>query len=117
MSGRNTKGAPERPRKVVGVAESQLIRNLLDLQVGGLDLLSRPIEPQVLQVPEGPLAPETLKEPAQIRLVDPAGARHILQAMDREVVFLDELPEYQRGALEALRQPLESGRATVARAS
>ncbi|MGE5506266.1 MAG: YifB family Mg chelatase-like AAA ATPase [Actinomycetota bacterium] len=33
------------------------------------------------------------------------------------VLFLDELPEYQRGALEALRQPLESGRAVVARAN
>ncbi len=32
------------------------------------------------------------------------------------VLFLDELPEFQRSALEALRQPLESGRATVARA-
>ncbi len=32
------------------------------------------------------------------------------------VLFLDELPEYQRGALEALRQPLEEGRVTVARA-
>ncbi len=32
-------------------------------------------------------------------------------------LFLDELPEFQRGALEALRQPLETGRATVARAN
>ncbi|MGH7126713.1 MAG: YifB family Mg chelatase-like AAA ATPase [Stellaceae bacterium] len=31
------------------------------------------------------------------------------------VLFLDELPEFQRGTLESLRQPLETGRATVAR--
>jgi len=32
------------------------------------------------------------------------------------VLFLDELPEFSRAALEALRQPLETGRVTVARA-
>ena len=32
----------------------------------------------------------------------------------RGVLFLDELPEFPRPALEALRQPLESGRTTVA---
>jgi magnesium chelatase family protein len=32
------------------------------------------------------------------------------------VLFLDELPEFQRQTLEALRQPLETGRAVVARA-
>lgn len=32
------------------------------------------------------------------------------------VLFLDELPEFSRGALESLRQPIESGRAVVARA-
>jgi magnesium chelatase family protein len=33
------------------------------------------------------------------------------------VLFLDELPEFQRPALEALRQPMETGRAVVARAN
>ncbi|MBQ7923909.1 MAG: YifB family Mg chelatase-like AAA ATPase [Clostridia bacterium] len=33
------------------------------------------------------------------------------------VLFLDELPEYQRSALEAMRQPLEDGVITVSRAS
>ncbi len=33
------------------------------------------------------------------------------------VLFLDELPEFPRPSLEALRQPLESGKAVIARAS
>ncbi|AKJ31734.1 YifB family Mg chelatase-like AAA ATPase [Caldimonas brevitalea] len=33
------------------------------------------------------------------------------------VLFLDELPEWSRAALEALREPLESGRITISRAA
>ena len=35
----------------------------------------------------------------------------------RGILFLDELPEFQRSALDSLRQPIETGEAVVARAN
>ena len=86
----------------------------LALLVAGLPLLVPVRDPDTVawvvagDASQRPSASELRDQLARV-LPDAAVPHHFL--------FLDELPEFSRATLEALRQPLESGRAVVARAN
>lgn len=79
--------------------------SLKGLAQGGL-IVSRPFrEPHHTTSAVGLIGGGAQLQPGEISLAH------------RGVLFLDEFPEFDRPALEALRQPLEDGRVTVTRAA
>lgn len=76
--------------------------------------LLRPEEPLIRQRPFR--APHHSVSDVALTGGGPHGRPGEVSLAHNGVLFLDELPEFRRNALEALRQPLESGDVTVARA-
>ncbi len=82
------------------------IRSAAGILRGGITSLRRPFcSPHHTSSPVSLIGGGSLIRPGQISL------------SHRGVLFLDEMPEFARNVLEALRQPLEDGIVTVSRAS
>lgn len=82
------------------------IRSAAGILRGGITSLRRPFcSPHHTSSPVALIGGGSLIRPGQISL------------SHRGVLFLDEMPEFARNVLEALRQPLEDGIVTVSRAS
>jgi magnesium chelatase family protein len=94
------------PLEVEEALEVSMIHSIAGMLKGGRLLRQRPFrDPHHSASLPALIGGGTKAKPGEVSL-----AHH-------GVLFLDELPEFQRATLEALRQPLESGRAVVARAN
>mgnify|MGYP002629181341 CR=1 FL=1 len=88
------------------ILETSMIQSLAGILVGGRLTRQRPFRDPHHSASQAALVGGGRKaNPGEVSLA------HL------GVLFLDELPEFNRAALEALRQPMETGTTTVARAN
>ena len=103
-------------KRIPGIMPSPTLEEYLDIlrihsaagqtMEGGLHFLQRPARaPHHTLSDVGLIGGGTIPGPGEISL-----AHH-------GVLFLDELPEFKRSALEVLRQPLEDGHVTISRSA
>ena len=97
------------------LSEDEALETLAVASVAG-DLLRSSFDPARFASRPFRAPHHTVSEVALVGGGDPARPGEVSLA-HRGVLFLDELPEFRRGALEALRQPLEDGTVTISRAS
>ncbi|MBM3521758.1 MAG: YifB family Mg chelatase-like AAA ATPase [Alphaproteobacteria bacterium] len=94
------------PLEPAEVLESSMIHSVAGLLEGGAIVSRRPFrDPHHSATMAAMVGGGVRARPGEISLAH------------NGVLFLDELPEFPRGVLEALRQPLETGRAVVSRAN
>jgi magnesium chelatase family protein len=94
------------PLEPAGALEASMIHSVAGLLEGGRLITTRPFR--------------EVHHSATLAAMVGGGARAKpgeISLAHQGVLFLDELPEFSRAALEALRQPMETGRATIARAN
>lgn len=112
-------GPPGAGKSMAAARLPSLLPPLDDAEVGEAirvaSACGRPIEPALARRRPYRAPHHTISTAGLIGGGSPPGPGEVTLA-HRGVLFLDELPEFRRDALEALRQPAEEGRVLIARA-